>query len=137
MPVGNGEVVANVWVDGMHNGSLALLIGRSDVRGPTVFSILALRLLCPPTQACRLRMSTRVSARQICSLSSAACALFCIGQHQHNVQVARSMPLLVCIMRRLRTICLLIMFAFEHHSTLFCAQWRHAACVSHIPLPRS
>jgi hypothetical protein len=31
MPVGNGEVVANVWVDGVRNGSLALLLGRSDV----------------------------------------------------------------------------------------------------------
>jgi hypothetical protein len=31
MPVGNGKLVANVWVDGMHNGSLALLLGRSDV----------------------------------------------------------------------------------------------------------
>ena len=31
MPVGNGEVVANVWVDGVRNGSLALLFGRSDV----------------------------------------------------------------------------------------------------------
>ena len=31
MPVGNGEVAANVWVDGVRNGSLALLLGRSDV----------------------------------------------------------------------------------------------------------
>ena len=31
MPVGNGELVANVWVDGVRNGSLALLLGRSDV----------------------------------------------------------------------------------------------------------
>ena len=31
MPVGNGEVVANVWVDGVRNGSVALLFGRSDV----------------------------------------------------------------------------------------------------------
>lgn len=30
MPVGNGEIVANVWVDGVANGSLALLFGRSD-----------------------------------------------------------------------------------------------------------
>ena len=31
IPVGNGEVVANVWVDGVRDGSLALLLGRSDV----------------------------------------------------------------------------------------------------------
>ena len=30
MPVGNGELVANVWVDMVNNGSLALLLGRSD-----------------------------------------------------------------------------------------------------------
>jgi hypothetical protein len=31
MPVGNGEVVGNVYVDGTDNGSLAILLGRSDV----------------------------------------------------------------------------------------------------------
>eukprot|EP01052_Picozoa_sp_SAG31_P034324 SAG31_NODE_3997_length_3678_cov_2.098351_2_plen_658_part_00 len=31
MPVGNGEVVANVWVDSVRGGSVALLLGRSDV----------------------------------------------------------------------------------------------------------
>ena len=31
MPVGNGELVANVYVDDVRGGSLALLLGRSDV----------------------------------------------------------------------------------------------------------
>ena len=31
MPVGNGEVVGNIYVDSVNNGSLAILLGRSDV----------------------------------------------------------------------------------------------------------
>ena len=31
MPVGNGEVLGNVYVDSVRNGSLAILLGRSDV----------------------------------------------------------------------------------------------------------